>query len=107
MQCNNKGCGQIQNPYIDPKTDKVYCSLCDKEISTVTHFAKMQMKASKQYKEKSGKSFSVKCSHCNVEDRPILENKKYSCSGCKKELNISDAFKAVLNKFLPLTNKEI
>ena len=107
MQCNNKGCAQIQNPYLDPKTDKVYCSLCDKEITTATYFAKAQMKASKQYKEKSGKSFSVKCTNCNAEDRPVADKDKYFCSSCKKELNITDTFKLILKKFLPSADKGI
>lgn len=100
MQCSNKGCGQMQSPYIDPKTDKVYCSLCDKEIKEATHFAKVQMKSLKQYREKKGRSFSVKCSLCNNEDRPLSEGNKYLCSSCKKELNISDAFKLILKNYL-------
>jgi hypothetical protein len=106
IQCNNKGCGQVQSPYIDPKTDKVYCSNCDKEISSVTHFAKVQMKSLKQYREKKGKSFSVKCTSCNAEDRPLIENHKYLCASCKKDLNISEAFKLVLNNYLSKQDKD-
>jgi hypothetical protein len=107
MQCTNKGCGQIQSPYLDPKTDKVYCSLCDKELTQVTHFAKVQMKSLKQYKEKKGKSFSVKCTNCNNEDRPQVNKDKYFCSSCKKELNVSHAFKLILQHYLGKAEQDI
>lgn len=105
MPCPTKGCG-MQQPYIDPKTDKVYCSNCDKEISNVTHFAKIQMKTLKQYKEKKGKSFSVKCNHCSVEDRPVIDKDKFLCAACKKEMNISEAFKLTLKHYFGSLDKE-
>ena len=54
IYCTNKGCGVQMEPYIDPKTDKVYCSACDNEIANITHFTKVQMKSLKQYKQKIG-----------------------------------------------------
>ena len=106
MPCPTKGCG-TQTPYIDPKTDKVYCPKCNQEIPNITHFAKVQMKTLKQYKEKKGKSFSVKCNHCNLEDRPVPQGNTYICSGCKKELNLSHAFKVTLKALLPSADKEL
>ena len=49
IQCTNKGCQKIQEPYIDTKDDKVYCSLCNKELLNITHFVKVQMKSLKQF----------------------------------------------------------
>ena len=45
--CTNKGCGKIQEPYLDPQTDRVHCSLCDQEIVNLTPFVKSQMKSMK------------------------------------------------------------
>ena len=50
--CTNKGCGKQMEPYIDPKDDKVYCSDCDRELPTITHFTKVQMKSFRQFKQK-------------------------------------------------------
>lgn len=106
MQCNTKGCGS-QPAYIDPKTEKVYCSKCDVEITNATHFTKVQLKTLKQYREKKSQSFSVKCPACNVEERPVQNNGKFCCSVCKKELNLTNTFKAMLKQFLPVTDKDI
>ncbi len=107
MQCISKNCGQIQNPYIDPVTNKVYCSICDGEITNATHFTKMQMKASKQFKEKKQKSFCVKCKKCSFEDRPVKNNGKYSCKKCNQELDVPYAFRMILDHYLPSADKEI
>lgn len=109
MQCQNKGCCKMQEPYLDKDTDKVYCSACNNEIKEATHFAKMQMKALKQYRQKESKSFSVKCEHCKNDDRPIpgKDKKSYFCSVCKKELNLSQAFKKMLDERLKSADKEI
>jgi hypothetical protein len=65
------------------------------------------MKTLKQYREKKGKSFSVKCSSCNAEDRPVVEKDKYFCVSCKKELNVSPTFKLILKAYLPAADKEL
>lgn len=78
--CSNKECRKQMEPYIDPKTDKVYCSSCDMEISNITYFAKQQMKSLKQYKPKNTTSFAVKCNKCNKEDRPMVQKDKLFCS---------------------------
>ena len=105
MQCNNKGCGQIQSPYLDKETNKVYCSLCDKEITNATAFAKNQMKGMKQFKEKKQQSFSVKCNHCNVLDRPVLQQDKCICNNCKKEMNVSPIFINTLKEHMKTIEK--
>jgi len=106
--CNNKGCGKIQEPYIDPQNDKVYCSLCHGEISNLTHFAKMQMKSSKQFKQKSNTSFAVKCNVCGREERPKIVNGEVVCGHCSGPLNnLSPIFKNMLKEKLKLANKDI
>jgi hypothetical protein len=108
MACSNKGCGKFQEPYYDPKTDKVYCSECDREIINVSSFTKNQMKSSKQYKKKSATSFAVKCTKCGKEDRPILINNNVLCSSCKKPLdNLSEPFKNMLKEKLKTVNNDV
>jgi len=95
--CTNKGCGKFQEPYIDPKTDKVFCSICHKELINITRFVKLQMKSTKQYRAKETASFSVLCNKCNQKKRPKLVNNEIICGGCGEILdNISDAFKTML-----------
>lgn len=108
MVCNNKGCGKQMEPYLDPKTDKVYCSLCNKEITNITHFAKIQMKALKQFKQKIATSFAVKCSKCGKEARPKLLNDDVVCGECLRSLdNLSLPFKNMLKEQLKTVGKDI
>ena len=106
IECTNKGCGQLQTPYLDPATDKVFCSKCDEEIINVSIFTKRQMKHLKQVKPKEKKSFAVKCSSCNKEDRPKIANDEIVCAGCGKVLdNISPFFKNMLKTQLQSLEK--
>ncbi len=106
IQCNNKGCGQIQNPFLDKGTDKVFCSSCNGEITNVTIFAKNQMKSLGQFGTKKQKSFSIKCTSCSSQERPIKKENQYCCGKCKKELSIPAAFKLMLDAQLPLAEKD-
>jgi hypothetical protein len=107
ITCTNKGCVKIQQPYIDPQTDKVFCSECDREISNISQFAKNQMKASKQFKQKLPSSFSVKCDKCNKVGRPNLINDELFCSSCNKPLtNLSLTFKNMLKEKLKKLAKD-
>lgn len=109
-QCMTKGCGKQMEPYIDPKTDKVYCSECDGEITNLTYFAKQQMKSSKQYKAKAAVSFAVKCKNCNKEERPKLvgKNKDIVCPSCNKEhQHLSEPFKIMLREKLKTVAQDV
>ncbi len=95
--CSNRGCGDLMEPYLDPATDKVYCSKCEKELTNITHFIKMQMKQFKQYRPKKTISFAVKCKNCNAEERPQIQNKELICPKCKKlHSHLSQPFKIML-----------
>jgi Zn finger protein HypA/HybF involved in hydrogenase expression len=95
-------------PYIDPTDDKVYCSLCDKEMPNVTHFTKVQMKSMKQYRQKKSTSFSVKCQSCGKEDRPNLVNNDIVCPGCNKpHAHLSEPFKIMLREKLKTVGKDV
>jgi len=108
MPCSNKGCGKLQEPYLDPKTDKVFCSLCDGEISNITHFAKMQMKTLKQYKQKKTVSFAVKCPKCGKEDRPKVIANDIICANCNKPMDhLSEPFKIMLKEKLKTVNQDV
>jgi len=108
MNCTNKGCGKTQEPYIDPKDDKVYCSLCNREIENVTYFAKAQMKSLKQFKPKVAVSFAVKCDKCGKEARPKLINNDVVCSGCNKSLDkLSIPFKNMLKEKLKTVGQDV
>lgn len=108
INCTNKGCSKFQEPYIDPKTDKVYCSLCEGEIANITHFTKVQLKTLKQYKPKTFTSFSVKCQHCSKEARPKLQGQDIVCPGCnKRHEHLSEPFKIMLREKLKSAGNDI
>lgn len=108
MPCTNKGCHKLQEPYLDPKTDKVYCSLCNLEISNITHFAKMQMKSLKQYKQKNMTSFAIKCPKCGKEERPKVVGQDIVCAGCKKPMDhLSEPFKLMLREKLKTVTQDV
>jgi ribosomal protein L34E len=108
MPCGNKGCNKLMEPYLDPKDDKVYCSSCDKEISNITHFAKVQMKSLKQFKQKTAQSFAVKCQNCGKEERPKLVKQDIVCPGCNKSHeHLSEPFKIMLREKLKTASQDI
>jgi hypothetical protein len=106
--CTNKGCGKVQEPYIDPKDNKVYCSECDGEITNLTPFVKNQMKSSKQFKKKSAKPFAVKCAKCGREERPKIVQEDIVCGVCNKPMdNLSPIFKNMLKEKLRTVDKDV
>jgi len=108
LPCNNKGCCKIQEPYLDVKEDKVYCSLCDKEMLGITPFVKNQMKMNKQFRQRQPKPFAVKCQRCGKEDRPKLVAQDIVCAGCSKPLDhLSEPFKIMLREKLRTTDKDV
>ena len=101
--CTHKGCHKMMQPYIDKDTDKVFCSECDGEITSLTHFAKVQMKSSKQFRVKSTAAFAVKCGKCGKEDKPVLIQNEPCCCACKKPLdNLTTLFRNMLREQLKL-----
>lgn len=106
--CTHKGCGKYMDPYLDPKNDKVFCSNCDQEISTLTHFAKVQMKTLKQFKPKTSTSFGVKCQKCSKEARPEILQQDVICPFCKTpHQHLSPHFKMMLQDFLKKASQDI
>ena len=108
LPCGNKGCGQIQEPYLDIQDNKVYCSKCDGEIPNITVFVKNQMKMNKQFRQRQSKPFSVKCQKCGREDRPKLVQGDIVCSSCSKPLDhLSEPFKIMLRDKLRTIDKDV
>jgi hypothetical protein len=108
MPCSNKGCGKIMEPYLDVKDDKVYCSLCDKELPGITYFVKVQMKSLKQFRQRQPKPFAVKCQRCGKEDRPKLVGQDIVCVTCNGLLDhLSEPFKIMLREKLRTTDKDV
>lgn len=106
--CTNKGCGKIQEPYLDPKENKVYCSLCDGEITNITHFVKVQMRSMKQFREKKAKPFACKCAKCGREERPKVVNDDIVCGACSEPMdNLSPIFKNMLKEQLKTVDKDV
>lgn len=109
--CTHKGCGKFMEPYIDPKTDKVFCEKCDGEITNITYFAKQQMKSSKQYKQKNQVSFMIKCVKCGKEDRPKLVGKAPQdvvCPHCRQpHSHLSEPFKIMLREKLKTVAQDV
>lgn len=111
MFCQHKGCkGTVDQmePYLDPKTDKVYCSTCDQELPNITHFVKVQMKTLKQFRQKQAIAFGVKCQKCGKEAQPKVVNDDIVCPGCSQPHDhLSDTFKRMLKDKLRTANKEL
>lgn len=106
--CTTKGCGKIQEPYLDAKTDKVHCSICDNEIINLTSFVKHQMKMAKQYKKKQSTPFAVKCDKCGREEKPKLISNDVVCGSCSKSLdNLSPIFKNMLKEKLKTSGQDV
>lgn len=114
--CNNtytdnfgktKKCGQME-PYMDPKTEIVYCSLCNTEIPNITHFTKVTLKNLKQFRQKQAVPFGVKCQNCNKEAQPKIVGDDIVCPGCNKpHKHLSEPFKMMLKDKLKTTNKDV
>ena len=103
--CIHKGCGKQMEPYLDPKTDKVYCSLCDQELTNINYFTKVQMKTLKQFRPKKIVAFGVKCKNCQKELQPVISNDKVTCPSCNTEhKHLSEPFKRMLKD--KLKNKD-
>lgn len=106
--CTNKGCGKIQEPYLDPQDSKVYCSICDGEITNLTPFVKHQMKLNKQFKQKKAKPFVFKCAKCKKEDRPKVKNDDIVCGACGEPMdNLSPIFKNMLKEKLKTVDQDV
>lgn len=108
MNCTNKGCCKQMEPYIDPKDDKVYCAECNKELSNITYFAKVQLKSLKQFKQKKAVSFAVKCRNCGKEERPKVVKEDIVCPACNKaHTHLSEPFKIMLREKLKTAGQDL
>ena len=100
-------CKKENEPYIEKKTDKVFCDECREEIP-VNHFMKVQLKSVKQYGTKKTSVFGVKCSSCSAEETPKEVKDTFVCGACSKELkNLSEPFKIMLRLNLSKVGKDI
>lgn len=114
--CNNtyvddkkkqRKCGQIE-PYMDPKTEKVFCPLCDNEIPNISHFTKVTLKNLRQFRQKVPVPFAVKCQNCGKESQPKIVNDDVVCPGCSQIHNhLSEPFKIMLKDRLKTANKDV
>lgn len=106
--CTNKNCNKVQPPVINPKTDEVFCSVCDSKIENVTHFTKVQLKALKQYHEPKKVPFGVKCKKCGKEDKPVNNGADIVCGTCGATLDhLTESFKRMLKVYLNNSDKEV
>jgi Zn finger protein HypA/HybF involved in hydrogenase expression len=114
--CNNsytddKGksrkCGQIE-PFMDPKTEQVFCPLCQQEMTQINHFAKVTLKNLRQFRQKPQIPFCVKCQNCNQEAQPKIEKEDVVCPKCNKpHTHLSEPFKLMLKDKLKTVNKDV
>lgn len=114
--CNNtytdslgkqKKCGQME-PYMDPKTEKVFCANCNSEMLNLNHFTKITLKNLKQFRQKPTVPFGVKCQNCGKESQPKIINDDIVCPGCNKShTHLSEPFKLMLKDKLKTTNKDV
>jgi hypothetical protein len=106
IQCDNKGCRQLQEPELDLKDSKnpdewdALCSECGLPIKSATYFAKVQMRHMGQlYRPKQQQqAFVVKCADCSKEGKPTLgAGNSLLCFHCGKEhTSLGAPFKQML-----------
>src|SRR5690606_4047643 len=88
--CDNKGCYETTEALLEPKANLVYCAACGKEIKSVTHFAKVQMKTLGQTmkSQKSSQAFSVDCPACGMNAQPLVgRDGSLVCPHCKTDMS--------------------
>lgn len=102
IQCDNAKCFKSNEALLDVATDKVYCSMCSKEIKAITSFAKKNMKSSGQVKKsKLNSTFSTKCGKCSFSSTPKLIKGTLVCGECAEPLqNLSKPFEEMVRDFL-------
>lgn len=90
--CDNKGCFETTEALLEPKSNLVYCGSCGKEIKSVTHFAKVQMKSLGQVmkNKKTNRAYSIDCSKCNVNGQPFVgKDGSIFCRNCQSNITSS------------------
>ena len=95
---DNVGCKKEQTPLLDVDTNKVVCGECNRPISTITDFAKRQMKSLGQIvrKKKTQSAYVVKCPKCSVENTPKISGDELVCASCSSKLNLSKTFERLV-----------
>ena len=100
-------CGQVE-PYMDPKTEQVFCPLCDNEMPNITHFTKVTLKNLRQFRTKPQIPFGVKCQKCGKEAQPAIVNDDIVCPSCSNpHSHLSEPFKMMLKDKLRTVNKDV
>lgn len=94
IQCDNKGCGKMNEPKLNVETNTVECEYCSKNIQNVTSFAKVQLKALGQIKKAGAdkRSFTVDCVTCKKKTCPVVNGNEGFCEFCNEKLNLSTPF---------------
>jgi uncharacterized paraquat-inducible protein A len=97
-----------QTPALDVITNEVLCGECNRPITTITEFAKRQMKSMGQVMTniKTRTPYAVKCAKCKTENTPLIEGDELTCARCHTVLNVNKHFammfkSAMKNKFQP------
>lgn len=106
--CQHKGCMKEQQPLLDLDTNDVLCGECGKPITTLTSFAKAQLKTLGQTtkRQKTQRAYSVKCGACQRENPPELADDKLVCRHCSKELTgLSKPFELTVRHALKNASK--
>lgn len=102
-QCPHKGCRRDVEPVLDKTDNKVYCTACSKEITTVTDFMKRQLESLGQIRkdEKPQQAFSVKCNKCLKSNPPVLKSGELFCSNCDNAMKyLAPTFVLAIKEFL-------
>ena len=97
MNCNNKGCGKYQTPYLDLSDGEVHCQECANVIKNIPIFTKNQMKSMGQTKKAVKKAFSVRCDKCKAETNAKIDDKdQLVCAICNTKTNVSKPFELII-----------
>lgn len=103
ITCSNKGCGQNSEALLDEASGEVLCRYCNRAISNITSFAKVQLKSMGQTtsKIKVQRGFSTKCPSCLKETMPLLQKvglrEELVCRNCQIPLtNLTSSFRQLV-----------
>lgn len=107
INCDNKGCGQAQEPFLDLTTDEVICSACQGAIKNITSFTKRQLKSMGQTLKTKKEAGSILCGVCKLQALPKESGSQLLCPKCQNlHQNIPRAYEVVVREMIKQKAKE-
>lgn len=92
LQCQNKGCVQLNEAKLDMSTDQVICSECGKPIENISVFAKRTLKQVGQVIRTSNSPWQKQCLKCNVLRDLVVSGEEALCKVCRMPVKVHASF---------------